>query len=461
MIYTKEIAIKEEYDVLVAGGGFSGFAAAYAAAREGARVLLVERSASLGGVGTQGLVNHILGVRLLSEGNTLVPCVGDVFAELEKRLIARGGAVDVDTLDLDLHPHGWYPSLGTGLVFDCEQMKLILEEMLFEVGVKILYMTDILDALYEGDRVSALVLHNKSGLFAVGGYYFVDATGDADLCTSLGLPMQKGDEDGGMAAASLEMHVENVDSAALFAYMKETGDLRFRTIIERLRTEGKWSFPYDIFISVKMPREGVYMINTIRQVGVDGTDGDSLSRAVIDGRAENFALLAVMRAHFPGFSQATVRSIAPTVGIRETNRITSHYTLSVKDLVEATEFADGIALSAYGWDLPNPKKPSHQPYHGVRRASEFTQIPYRSLIPVGVDNLLVVGRSIGVEREVLGPVRVMGPCIAMGTAAGIACTLAAKTGAACANVDVTDLRARLIDYGGYVDRAQCERKKDV
>ena len=264
-----------------------------------------------------------------------------------------------------------------------------------------------------------------------------------------------------MAAASLEMHVENVDTALLSDYMRRTDDRRFRAIIGRLRKEGKWPFPYDIFISVKMPKEGVYMINTIRQVGVDGTDGESLSRAVTDGRRENFALLSVMREHFPGFANATVRAIAPTVGIRETRRIDPLYTLTVKDLVEATDFADGIALSAYGWDLPNPKKPSHQPYHGVRRASEFTQIPYRSLLPRGIANLITVGRAIGVEREVLGPVRVMGPCIAMGTAAGIACAMSAKEGTALAEVDMIALRRRITELGGYVDRAQCERKETL
>ena len=457
MIYQKEIVDKGHYSVIVAGGGFSGFAAAYAAAREGARVLLIERAAALGGVGTQGMVNHILGVRLLGEDGRMLPCVGDVFAELERRALEAGYGVDAREVDLSLNPHGWYPTLGTGLVFSGEGMKLLLEQMLAAVGVEILYMTSVVDAIAEGERVTGLVLHNKSGLFTVHGDFFVDATGDADLSSYLGLPLLKGDEEGGMAAASLEMHVENVDDAALAAYMRETGDVRFRTIISRLRAEGKWNFPYDIFISVKMPARGVYMINTIRQVGVDGTDGDSLSSAILAGRKENFALLSVMREHFPGFGAATVRAIAPAIGIRETNRIVGRYTLTVEDLVTAKEFEDGVALSAYGWDMPNPKKPSLQPYHGVRRASEITVIPYRCLLPAGVDNLITVGRSVSVEREALGPVRVMGPCIAMGTAAGIACAMCAKQGGALANVDVSALRRRIVELGGYVDRAQCER----
>jgi hypothetical protein len=272
-----------------------------------------------------------------------------------------------------------------------------------------------------------------------------------------GCAFDMGDSDGGLAAASLEMHVENVDSEALTAYMRDTGDVRFKQIIARLQQQGEWNFPYSIFISVRLTRDDVYMINTIRQVGVDGTDAVSLTQAVLDGRRENFRLLEIMRAHFPGFANATIRQIAPTVGIRETTRIVSDYTLTVADLIDGTDFPDGIALSGYGWDLPNPKHPSHQPFHGVKRRSPYTQIPYRCLLPEGQQNLLVVGRCIGVEREVLGPVRVMGPCIAMGTAAGIAAKLALDTDCCFRKVNTEILRETIVARGGMVDRTQIQK----
>ena len=451
MLYQKQLCDRGGYELVVCGGGFSGFAAAYAAAREGVRTLLVERDGALGGVGTKGLVNHILGVRSF-ENDTLKQCVGGVFAEIERRLLASGDGVDVRGVDPNLNPHGWKKGLATGLIFDNERMQLLLEQMLAEVGAELLYYTDVVDVVKDGARITGVVVHNKSGLSLVKGECFVDATGDGDIAAMAGCDFEKGDEEGGLAAASLEMHVEGVDFDTLFAYMRDTGDVRFKNLIGALKEKGEWPFPYEIFISVKLTGEDAYMINTIRQVGVDGTDATSLSRAVTEGRAENYRLLEMMRAHFPGFAHARVRKIAPVIGIRETRRLKTAHVLSVQDIIDATEFADGIALSGYGWDMPNPKRPSDQPYHGVARRSRFTQIPYRALLPVGVSNLIAVGRCIGVEREALGVVRVMGPCLAMGECAGIAAKIALEKDNDFTAVDTDTLRERIVARGGIVDR---------
>ena len=234
--------------------------------------------------------------------------------------------------------------------------------------------------------------------------------------------------------------------------MKKSGDIRFKNLIAPLKETGEWRFPYEIFISVMMTRPDVFMINTIRQVGVDGTDADSVTRAVIDGRKENFELFKVMRAHFPGFSKAKIRQIAPTIGIRETNRLVGEYVLTVEDLVTGKNFDDGIALSAYHWDMPDPKKPSHQPFNAVRRASPYTQIPYRALLPREADNIIVAGRCISAQREVLGPIRVMAPCLATGEAAGIAAAQAQKDLRPLKDIDVALLRKTIVSHGGYTDR---------
>lgn len=453
MLYSKDIQIKECYDLVVCGGGFTGFAAAYSAAREGLKVILIERSSALGGVGTNGLVNQILGERYADNGKTYC-CVGGLFSQLEDTLVKAGSAVDAKGIDPYFHPYGWRPHLGVGLVFDNEKMKLLLEKMLLDLGVKILYMTDIIDVAKEQDKLSAVIVHNKSGLYGIGGTYFVDATGDADICDMAGVPTCKGDREGAMSAASLEMQVENVDWDELTEYMRTSEDYRFRALIDDLTKKGIWKFPYEIFISVMLAQKDVFLLNTIRQVGIDGTDSDSVSQGILDGRKENFRLLEIARTHFPGFKNATVREIAPFLGIRETRRIAGRYTLTIEDLVTAKDFADGIALSGFGWDLPNPKKPSDQPFKSVKRKSRVTQIPYGSLLPLGLTNLITAGRCISVEREVLGPVRVMGPCIAMGEAAGIAAALALRNSTTFDKVDVDALRRRIVEYGGFVDRAQ-------
>ena len=447
MLYQKDIKELAPYDLIVCGGGFSGFAAAYAAAREGLRTLLIERGGCLGGVGTSGLVNDILGQRRY-EGETLKQSVGGIFDLLEKRLLAQGQAIDTKTVDPSHNPHGWLAGLATGFLYDNEYMKAALEEMLYEVGAELLYYTDVVDVIRDGSRLSGVVIHNKSALQVIRATAFADATGDGDLCCWAGVPYEKGDEEGGLAAASLEMHVEGVDREALEQYMDQTKDFRVRAIISRLREEGIWNFPYEIFISVKLCRDDVFFINTIRQVGIDGTDAHSLTEGTVAGRRENLELLRIMRDHFPGFAQAKLRAIAPVIGIRETRRIRGDYVLTTEDLIEGTVFPDSIAVSSYGWDLPHPKQPSLQPSAGIRRRSPYTHIPYRCLLPVGVENLIAVGRCISCEREVLGPVRVMGPCLAMGEAAGIAAALA-KDGIFRA-VDVTLLRERIVSHGGIV-----------
>lgn len=456
MLYTKNLETKGSYDVVVCGGGFSGFSAAFSAAREGLKVLLVEKGTCLGGVGTAGMVNHLLGARTVDSKLNIYQCIRGVYTQLEQRLLECDGAIDVNTVDLNLPPHGWAAVLGAGLIFDNEKMKLVLETMLGEVNAEILYLTDIVDVIKEDGTVRGIVVQNKSGMYVIEGRYFVDATGDADLCRFAGCTLLKGDEDGGMAAASLEMHLENVDYEELQTYMAQTKDLRFRNLIGQLKEKGEWKFPYEIFISVMMTKKDVFMINTIRQVGIDGTDTRSLTDGIIDGRKENFELFEIARKHFPGFKNAQIRSIAPMIGIRETNRIEGEYTLTVEDLIEGTDFDDTIALSAYGWDMPNPKHPSYQPYHGVKRKSEYTQIPYRCLVPRGLDNVITAGRCISVEREVLGPVRVMCVCVAMGEAAGIASAMALKEGFAYRSVDVKALQEKIVQNGGYVSLEQID-----
>ena len=453
MLYQTQIKRHLSFDIAVCGGGFSGFASAYAAAKQGARVILIERNGCLGGVGTQGLVNHILGVRAIV-GEGYKACVGGVFSEIEKRLISDKNAIDVQNIDLNLCPHGWKRSLGIGMIFNNEAMKLLLEQKLLEAGVEILYFTDIVDVVESDSKISAVIAHNKSGFCAIHANCFVDATGDGDICAMAGNETILGDENGEMAAASLEMHVENVDSKELKDYMERTNDVRFKDIIKKLKADGVWNFPYEIFISVMLTQDDVFMINTIRQVGINGIDANSISQGVLQGRKQSYDLLEIMRKHFPGFKNATIRQIAPNIGIRETRRLKSEYVLKVSDLVQGVTFEDSIAVSGYGWDMPNPKAPSHQPFEKVTRKSPFTEIPYRSLLPLKTENLIAVGRCIGVEREVLGCVRVMGPCIAMGEAAGIAAAMASNTDHNFKNVNINILKEKIALHGGITDIEQ-------
>ena len=449
----KEIHTGPSYDVVVCGGGPSGLAASMASARSGKRVLLIDSQAQLGGTGTSRLVSHWLGGRT-SDGSRWA--VGGIFRSLSEEAAEKGIAL-IPTPDSDAayQPHGWHKGqLGVGIPFDPFEMAAFLDEKAAEYDIDALFCTFATGVIMDGSRISHVLIHNKSGESAVPANIVVDATGDADITAYAGCEVRWGrDEDGLMTPATLMFHVDNVDQDRLSAYIHEHKSPRFRELIKELRADGTWDFPYDIFISVQLTEKGTMMINTSRLTGIDGTDARSISAGLRQGRQESMKLLKIMRVRIPGFSQARLKAVAPMLGIRETRRISGLYTLTVEDLVNGIDFDDTIGWSSYGWDLPDPKRPSYQPMHDrkVGRKRPVTPIPFRIMIPQGVDNLITPGRSVSTERDVLGPLRVSAPCFAMGEAAGTAASLAIDRNCSVSAVDTAQLRHELSNHGAVVD----------
>jgi hypothetical protein len=447
LAFSRNLPVLDPVDVLVCGGGPSGVAAALAARRAGARVLLVEARDQLGGTGTSGHVSHWLGGR---SGDCRRWIVGGLFRSIAEGAAARGIALLPKLTSTPYQPHGWYQELSAGIPFDPFGMAAYLDERIAEAKADVMLATQALDARVEGGRITHVVLSNKGGLSAVPARAVVDATGDADLAARSGCEVVKGrEEDGLMTPASLIFHVSHVDQDSLSEHIHKHKEPRFAELIKRLRAAGEWTFPYDIFISVQLQEKGTMMINTTRLVGVDGIDGASVTRGLIQGRSEAQRLMALMRKHFPGFRDARIKTIAPALGVRETRRIRGPYVLTVDDVAAGKTFDDCIGFSAYGWDLPDPKRPSVNPGRGKK--PELTPIPYRILLPRPVTNLTCPGRAVSVERDVLGPLRVMAPCMAMGEAAGQAAAMAAAKGSAFADVDVRALRDALRRHGAVVD----------
>lgn len=261
------------------------------------------------------------------------------------------------------------------------------------------------------------------------------------------------EEDGLMTPATLIFHVDRVEQDETSSYIYENNSPRFREIIQELREQGIWQFPYEIFISVQVHEKGTMMINTTRICDVDGTDGRSISRGMMQGRSEVQKLMAIMREHIPGFRNARIKLVAPVLGIRETRRIIGDYVYTVDDVLDKVDFADTIGFSGYGWDLPDPKKPSHQPMTSpeIRKKRAYTPIPYRCLIPRPIGNIICPGRAISVERHVLGPLREQAPCYAMGHAAGLAAVQVVEREVPFREVDVDRLRETLRVQGAIVD----------
>ena len=412
LAYTSKIPIKKQYDIVVCGGGPAGFAAALAARRNGLSVLLVDNQGQLGGMGTSGLVSHWLGGRM---NDCKTWAAGGIFKAFATEAAARGIALLPEPVQAGVwSPHGWSGGqLNAGVPFDPFGMAAFLDEKIIGAGVDILLQTTVIDVVVKNNQIAQIIISNKSGLAAIPAKYVVDATGDADIAARGGCEFVKGrDEDNLMAAATLQFHLYNVNQDALSEYIHTNKARRFRKKIKQLRETGEWPFPYDIFISAQLQEKGVFMINTSRLVGVDGTDGASITAGFIQGRKETQQLLAILKKNFPGFKNAKIKAVASALGVRETRRIVGDFILTVGDLNSEKKFTDTIGFSAYGWDLPNPKRPSDNPHHGKHLTR--TPIPYQVMVPRPINNLIVPGRAISVERPALGPLRVMAPCMVMG-----------------------------------------------
>jgi hypothetical protein len=379
-----------------------------------------------------------------------------VFKELSEEAARAGIAALPMVKDYEKSryvPYGAFKSLVCGVPFDPFRMAALLDDKLAKAGGEVLLETQVVHAELENNRIRGVAVSNKSGLQMVRAKAVVDATGDADLAARCGCEVRMGrDEDHLTAPSTLIMHVDNVDVAAWLNYIETHDEPRFRKLILDLRARGIWTFPYDIFIAVQLNEPGVMMINTSRVVGIDGTDARSRSDGYRRARAENVALLDVVIRHIPGFSKARLKAVASHIGIRETRRIAGGFVMTVEDVYNGAKFPDTIGLSAYGFDLPDPKRPSHQPVaESGRPKPPVTHIPYRIMVPRPVTNLICPGRAVSVERDVLGPLRVMAPCMAMGEAAGVASAQVVKRACSFRDVDTAELRAELTERGAIVN----------
>lgn len=441
----------DHYDLVVCGGGPAGFACAVSAGRKGLSVALVERNGCLGGTATSAGVNHLLGGRKLDDRTgEHVRVVGGIFDELTDSLIQNGNAIEPNTIDPNFNPFGWYPRMASGVAFDDTALKIAMDDFCDRAGVRVYYHTALTEVEMEGDRISAAIVWNKDGFVRLTADCFADCTGDGDLSKLAGCLYSKGrSEDGLMTPCSTEMHVDNVDADALVTYQNEHQSPKLVEIIERLKEEGIWTFPYEIFVTIRLVEKDVFMVNTIRQVGIDGTSEASVSKALADGRRENIHLFEIMRTYFPGFRNARIRRMFDYLGVRESRRIQGRYTITVQDALSGKRYEDTVAATTYNFDLPDPLRPSYDTMMGdvkkphAERKHVVIRIPYRTMLPQSVPNLIVAGRCVSAEREVLGPVRVMGPCMMMGQAAGTAAAMSRDTGWDYAAIDVSALRETL------------------
>lgn len=455
MFHKLKINKSVSYEVVICGGGVTGFAAAVSAAREGKKTIVIEKNGCLGGVATSGAVQCLLGGINYKDGNYNF-VTGGVFKELYYSLRHTDDCVDIYRINRKRSPHAWYAGLSESIIFDNEAMKRLMENIALGSGAEILYFSHIIDVGIENEKINYVLIANKDGITAVYGEVFIDTTGDGDIAYLSGCTTEKGrPEDGLMMPATLIMDLANVDTETVLSYIEKNNSPRFKEEIAVLSKEGIWDFPIEIFISMLLKQPGHHMVNSLRQVGIDGTDASSLTKGMIEGRLENKRLYDIIKEHIPGYENSIIVSMADTIGIRETRRIVGEFKLTLEDLLIGNDFKDIIALSSYCFDLPDPQKPSYQPLEGKKIKKKYAEIPFRCLIPDKITNLIAAGRNISVEREVMGPLRVMGPCIGMGQAAGFAAAIVCESEKEVKRININKLKNKLTDNDCII------REKDV
>lgn len=451
--YAVDLPVVAETEVLVVGAGPAGLGAAIAAARNGARTLLVERFGFLGGNLTAGLVGPCMTSYSLDGSQQLIK---GVFEEFVRRMERLGGA---------LHPSGvpassaycGFIAFGHDKVtpFSPEAAKQVALEMCQEAGVELLLHTFVADALVEDGAVAGVVVANKSGLGAIRAAITIDCSADADVAARAGVPCHLGREGDGLTQPmTLFFRVANVDDEKVREYVAaHPDDYRpFASLVKRAREAGEFSIPRRGVGLYKTLEPGVWRINTTRIQRVDGTNAADLTRAEIEGRRQVQELLAFFRKWLPGFERCTLLDTAATVGVRETRRIAGEYTLTLDDLATGCAFPDVIALCGYPVDLHSPTDDGGGA-DGTYQTADVYQIPYRTLVPVNLDGLLVAGRCISATHEAMAATRVMPPAFAMGEAAGAAAALALEHRVAPRDVDIPTLQRTLIRQGAYLGDA--------
>jgi len=442
----------ERYDVLVVGGGNAGCAAALAAARHGARTLLVERYGFLGGTATAAMVGPWM---TFHSGEDRI--VGGIAQEIVERLMARGASPG--------HIHDASDYVPTITPFDPEVHKALLFEMMREAKVDLLLHALVVETLRDAaGAVSGARFATVGGMREKVAAATIDATADAFVVAGAGAAVLQGDERGRVQPASLMFRLSHVDFSALAQYVRNNPD-EMRSSLKRhertpdaltavaglytlwnaARAGGEVDVPRELVSFFASPYPDEVTVNMTRVTDIDPLDPDDLSRAEVEARLQAMQLLTFFRARVPGFANARIAATATQIGIRESRRIVGAYTLTADDVVNARTFPDAVARSAYPIDIHNPSGAGTTTRRLAPGASY--EIPYRCLVPRDLDGAIVAGRCISTTHEALASTRLTPTVMTLGQAAGTAAAAAVRAGVALRAVDTDRLRAALIADG--------------
>lgn len=438
------------YDVVVVGGGVTGVAAAVTAARLGAKTLLVERNAFLGGLQTSAMVSHFSAF-LDNQGKQMVFGIVD---EIVQRLVQAGGSV------------GLIRS-GKGMVHhEPEVLKAVLENLCLEAGVELLYFAELHRTLVHDGTITGIEVRTRGGIESIHAHTTIDATGDGLVAISANAEFMRA-EPAKVMSAGLMFTVGNVDVPQLAQYIQthpeefsgeprlwswvETfpgptrprlwaGGCGLSKTIERAKAAGDLpqnDTPNFVAFYAGATRPGTVDFNAFFLSNVDWTDSHNLTATMIECRKRATLFLAFLRKYVPGFQDAHLFTTAPALGIRDSRRIVGDYVLTGEDILRGAIFPDAIVRVFFPLDV---MRVNGDQYQG---GNQPYTIPYRSLLPKGLENLLVPGRSMSQTQDAAGSVRLSTISMLTGQAAGTAAAFAARTGSTARQVDVQTVQQSL------------------
>jgi FAD dependent oxidoreductase len=426
------------FEIVVLGGGPAGIAAAATAGALGRKTLLIERYGFLGGMGTAAGVTNFCGLHANVHGD-IRQVVHGVADDLLGRIDALGGLNE---------PHTIFGKTKAQ-AYDTAAYKCAADDLLGARKVDVLFHALAAGVVMNGARIDALLVETKSGRMAARGNIFIDCSGDGDLASFAGVPFELGDADGNMLYPTMMFRLNGVDPEAAGEAWKtipalmdeaEKRGMRFPrkgAIVQPMKHETEW-------------RVNVTQLKTGNGRAIDGTDARELSAGEIEGRRQALAFFEFLKANAPGFADSYVVDIPPQLGIRETRRVTGHYNLTRDDVLSCASFEDTIGVNGWPieahvagdvvWDWPDI---------GSRG---FNHLPYRMLLPLKIDNLLVAGRCASMTHEGQSAARVSGACFVMGEAAATAAHLALGAGVDPAHLDVRRLQQTLDKNGVFLGK---------
>ena len=430
--------MNQRFDVVVVGAGSAGSCAAISAARLGARTLIVDRLPFLGGTSTAVLDTFYA---FYTPGQRARRVVGGIGWEVAETMKATGAAFE--------RPNTY--GAGTGVTYDQEVLKVVWERIAEEAGIEILLHTWATGVRLRDGRIESVRLWNKGGESVVEAGAVVDASGDADLCAMAGVPYEDARTTPNLQSLSTIFRVANVDvdratklpKTELWALMRkasEGGAYRLP------RLEGSWH---------RTPHPGVITVHMTRIPNVDATDPVQLTRAELEGRRQVQEYHRFLRDLVPGFERSVLVATSPAIGVRESRRVIGDYRLTREDVLESRRFADEIALC--GAPIEDHAAGPDTRWTYVPESGVYG-IPYRCLIPSGVEGMLVAGRCFSATHDAHASARSMATCMAMGQAAGTAAALAVSTGMTPRAIDAAVLRSRLAEDGALLE--PCEPDGD-